>query len=108
MAPKSPLLLQWMQKAEEDWEAAMLLSPLPTQASTTCFHCQQCIEKLLKAALLSHGAEIPKIHDLGSLSLRLSQVDSSWQWDPDVLELLTTAAVASRYPGYAVGAAEVS
>jgi HEPN domain-containing protein len=38
------------------------------QAATTCFHCQQCAEKLLKAALLAEGVDIPKIHELIVLS----------------------------------------
>lgn len=108
MAELSPLVWQWIQKAEEDWEAAGLLSALPSQASSTCFHSQQCVEKLLKASLLAAGAEIPRIHELVVLSEQLGAVDATWEWDPDGLDSLSTAAVASRYPGYAIGASDVA
>ena len=102
MAEPASLLQQWIAKAEEDWEAAQLLSSSPSQAATTCFHCQQCAEKLLKTALLTAGGTIPKTHDLRILSSLLSERDPLWIWDLDVLEDLNAGAVASRYPGYAV------
>ena len=91
MAESSPLVWQWIQKAEEDWEAAGLLSALQSQAS-----------------LLAAGAEIPRIHELVVLSEQLGAVDATWEWDPDGLDSLSTAAVASRYPGYAIGASDVA
>lgn len=100
MTELSVLVLQWIQKAEEDWEAARLLSVRATQASTTCFHCQQCAEKPLKAALLAAGCDIPKIHELEVLSDLLTHLDPDWEWDRDDLDDLTTGAVTSRYPGY--------
>ena len=108
MAELSPLVWQWIEKAEEDWEAAGLLAVLPSQASSTCFHCQQCVEKLLKASLLVAGAEIPRIHELVVLSEQLSAVDATWEWDADGLDVLSTGAVASRYPGYAIGASDAA
>lgn len=102
MAELSPLVWQWIEKAEEDWQAACLLHGHKNQAATTCFHCQQCAEKLLKAALLAEGVDIPKIHELIVLSALLSEADRSWHWDDQLLDALTTGAVASRYPGYAM------
>jgi HEPN domain-containing protein len=100
MAKHSALVWQWIDKAEEDWQAACLLRGYENQAATTCFHCQQCAEKLLKAALLAAGVGIPKIHELVVLSELLTEADPSWHWDAKVLDALTTGAVASRYPGY--------
>ena len=102
MAERTSLVRQWVRKAEEDWEAAQLLSSHQTQAAATCFHCQQCAEKLLKAALLAAGHAIPKVHDLSLLSSLLSKRDPCWAWNNDALEDLTSGAVASRYPGYAI------
>lgn len=102
MAEHSALVGQWIEKAEEDWLAACLLHGHEKQAATTCFHCQQCAEKLFKAALLAAGVAIPKIHELDVLSDLLSEADPSWNWDGNVLDALTTGAVASRYPGYAM------
>jgi HEPN domain-containing protein len=104
MVDPTPLVQQWIQKAEEDWEAAQLLIKSPSQAATTCFHCQQCAEKLFKAALLARGGDVPKTHDLTVLSSRLSELDADWHWDVGVLEDLSTGAVASRYPGYTIDA----
>jgi HEPN domain-containing protein len=89
MAEPSDLVKQWVQKAEEDWEAAQLLASHQTQASATCFHCQQCAEKLLKVALLAHGRGVPKAHDLSLLSSLLSASDPSWSWDAEALEDLS-------------------
>jgi HEPN domain-containing protein len=69
-------------------------------SSNHLFPLQQCAEKLLKAALLASGGAIPKTHDLNTLSTLLSGLDPTWVWDLDVLEELSTNAVASRYPGY--------
>lgn len=102
MADLSALVIEWVNKAEEDWQAAQLLCSLDHQAATTCFHCQQCAEKLLKASLLALGGSIPKTHDLSLLSKLLSERDPSWTWSTDALEDLTTGAVATRYPGYSV------
>ncbi|MBD1194838.1 MAG: HEPN domain-containing protein [Vulcanococcus sp. Clear-D1] len=68
-------------------------------SSNHLFPLQQCAEKLLKAALLASGGAIPKTHDLNTLSTLLSGLDPTWVWDLDVLEELSTNAVASRYPG---------
>ena len=75
MAEHSALVGQWIEKAEEDWLAACLLHGHENQAATTCFHCQQCAEKLFKAALLAAGVAIPKIHELDVLSDLLSEAD---------------------------------
>ncbi|MDR0303471.1 MAG: HEPN domain-containing protein [Chitinispirillales bacterium] len=39
----------------------------PKQLYISCFHCQQCTEKILKAVLLSFDWELLKIHDLNML-----------------------------------------
>jgi HEPN domain-containing protein len=108
MADPSPLVQQWIQNPEEDWEAAQLLISSPSQAATTCFHCQQSAEKLLKAALLARGGAIPKTHDLKLLSSLLRDLDPEWTWNPDDLDDLSTGAVASRYPGYTIDAQDAA
>ncbi len=34
---------------------------------TVCFHAQQCVEKYLKAVLVSEAIDFPKTHDLEEL-----------------------------------------
>lgn len=56
----------WFDFASEDLRSAEILfeEKIYNQAS---FHSQQCVEKLLKAMLLSEGRHSPKIHDLKEL-----------------------------------------
>jgi HEPN domain-containing protein len=54
---------EWLGKAEQDFLAASMLDPEATPGAV-CFHCQQCIEKYLKAALVRHGDKPRKTHDL--------------------------------------------
>lgn len=91
---------QWRAKAQSDWTTVEILSDsklCPTE--TVCFHCQQFVEKLLKAALTLYGVEAPKTHDLRRL-IQLAEpylpelsrlVDSS--------DALTVHGVETRYPG---------
>jgi len=95
-----PQAKEWVQKAEEDWEAANRLGrgkkPL---YSLVCFHAQQCAEKYVKAVLEQKAVPIPKTHDLVALvelaqpeliALLLKKIE---------LEIMTGYAVAARYPG---------
>ena len=66
------------------------------------------MEKLLKASLLAIGAEVPKTHDLRTLSALLTNRDRAWLWDEEDLDDLTSAAVAMRYPGYAIDSSDAN
>lgn len=92
---------EWLQKAEGDFctaerEFAVQASP---NYDAVCFHAQQCIEKLMKALLISRGSLPPYTHDLLALAQLLKRAYTSWNWPVDELRLLTRAAVAFRYPG---------
>lgn len=48
----TPLALEWVQKAEEDFLVARWIAEGPTCSFNAIgFHCQQCIEKYLKGQL---------------------------------------------------------
>ena len=91
-------VVEWVEKAEQDWIAVGCLDPLiiPT---VICFHCQQCAEKYLKALLTVHDQVPPRPHDLGVL------LDSALHEEPELsdvseeLLLLDRYAVAIRCPG---------
>ena len=91
---------QWVERAEEDLEAAEILLAAPATLSfnAVCFHSQQCVEKYLKALLSFHSLDFPKIHDLGEL-LQLLPPDSRPTITPQEEERLTDYAVVTRYPG---------
>jgi HEPN domain-containing protein len=91
---------QWIEKAEEDLLVAEHTLTLGQRCpfATVCFHAQQCIEKYIKALLVSLTIDFPKIHDIGELIGLLPQgygvpLEESQQ------EQLTEYAVVSRYPG---------
>jgi HEPN domain-containing protein len=92
---------EWKEKAEGDYLVAgrELSAEDRPNFDAVCFHSQQCIEKLFKAALLSIGMIPPRIHDLGLLSSMLSEADTSWTWSADELRFLSVCSVAYRYPG---------
>ena len=93
-------LREWLDKAEWDWRSAGDLFGLPTlNTGLVLFLYQQCVEKWLKAALIFRGETPPKIHDLVSLSNRLSKLAASWQWDVSELRRRTKGAVDYQYPG---------
>jgi HEPN domain-containing protein len=58
----------WLQKAESDIISAQrLLEIEPMILDSACFHCQQAVEKSLKAFLCYTGKEIEKTHDIDFL-----------------------------------------
>jgi HEPN domain-containing protein len=95
------LVEEWIYKAEEDFESAVYLAKKDKKAvpDSVCFHCQQCIEKYLKAFLISNDIEPPGIHDLQRLRAICSEVDESFEEVSGELDILHAYAVNFRYPG---------
>lgn len=57
----------WIIKAMEDFNTAKHELSFPKEEISTgpvCFHCQQLVEKLLKAYLVSKNIDFEKTHDL--------------------------------------------
>jgi HEPN domain-containing protein len=47
-------VLEWLMKARNDWATVeILLASGQAPGETTCFHCQQYVEKLVKAVRLA-------------------------------------------------------
>ena len=95
------LVKEWLTKAEEDYKTALALNRqrklrLP---NSICFHCQQCIEKYLKAFLVYNVTAPPRTHDLRKLNDVASGFDSSLNNIYDLLEQLNPYSVEFRYPG---------
>ena len=64
---------EWVRCAEEDFDvsAALMRRRTKTAANSIGFHCQQCVEKYLKAVLAARGIVFPKTHDLIELDALL-------------------------------------
>lgn len=90
---------RWVEKARNDLlDADNNLSSRNIPTDMVCFHCQQAVEKLLKAALIACGISPPRTHVLTMLADMLSVSVPSVRSLDDALAILTPYAVAVRYP----------
>ena len=71
----------------------------PTPYEMVCFHCQQFVEKYLKAFLVSKGQEPPYIHDLAKLSALCETENPDFGQIKHKCAILTEYGVQPRYPG---------
>lgn len=93
----------WLRFAEEDLESAKVLLKEGIY-NQSCFHSQQCAEKILKAWLLLQGKRLPKIHDLNELLEKSVQAGLvSFIQFRKKIEFLSLFYVPTRYPDAAVG-----
>ena len=94
---------EWIDKAEADFATASreLVAEAPMNYDAVCFHAQQCLEKLLKGALIHFGAKPPHVHDLAELSRLLSSVRLDWSANERDMRYVSQGAVVFRYPGEA-------
>src|SRR5262245_19286685 len=89
-----------VRKAEADFAVVAKLRDVdPPLHDPVCFHCQQGVEKYLKALMVELGLPVPKTHDLGRLQSLLVPHDPSIRPFRRGLLFLTTFAVETRYPG---------
>ena len=72
------LTIQWLDKAEDDLAAAQALFDHGGDLwAIVAFHCQQSVEKFLKAMLTSLQIEFSKTHDIAILLDSLAVADES-------------------------------
>ncbi len=100
MRPELEIVREWLMKASEDFEAARrLLQGNRPLSAVACFHCQQTVEKTLKAFLEFHGVKPPKTHALGNLFDQAATLNADFSVHRDC-QWLTEFAVNPRYPGF--------
>jgi HEPN domain-containing protein len=95
---------EWVSKAEGDYRSAdVLLHQLEIpEIDTTCFHCQQCAEKYVKAFLTEKDIDFPRNHDLIRLLELCLTVDAGFEKIRNQLRRLENYGVVIRYPGMTV------
>lgn len=94
------LISEWLQKARKDLDAAKFLSDMrPLPKDIIGFHCQQAVEKCLKAYLVLHDIEPPRSHDLLYLKTKCQSLERLSGIDDNILSRLNPYAVEHRYPG---------
>ena len=96
-----PLTREWLTKAERDFRVVRLLVRgwESGYGDAACFHCQQAVEKYLKARLCESGHAIPYVHDLPTLLNLVVSVEPLWASFGSACQTLTPYAVQTRYPG---------
>jgi len=97
---KKEIILRWFRKAESDLKVVkhlLVIDEPPTDA--LCFHCQQAIEKYLKAFLTFRNVRVKKIHDMEAiLNLCIEQDREFENLDKENISSLSLFAVEVRYP----------
>ena len=92
-------LLKWISKADGDLKVAeheMAVVESERVTDAICFHCQQAIEKYLKAFLVFKNVDFGKTHNLEFLREKCAQIDSDFK----TLDFgdISFYAVEVRYP----------
>jgi len=99
MKTKRELVDSWVLKAEKDLISAKHeLSFSDAVTETVCFHCQQAVEKYLKAYLVFLGISFTKTHEIGELITKCESTDSEISVLKEKADKLTDYAVEVRYP----------
>ncbi len=97
---KRDLVRQWLAKADADLDTAkFLFCPGNSFFPAICFHCQQAVEKYVKAFLTWQQIEFPKTHDLHLLLGLIASIDSSLALSLTEVVALNPYGVDMRYPG---------
>ncbi|OGQ51947.1 MAG: hypothetical protein A3J24_01885 [Deltaproteobacteria bacterium RIFCSPLOWO2_02_FULL_53_8] len=96
---RAALAKEWMHKAKRDIGMVELaLENRPDYTDAICFHCQQAVEKYLKAYLVWLDVEFERKHNLGYLLDLINEKDPVPDELYETLERLEDYAVAVRYP----------
>jgi len=92
-------VLEWFYFADSDFDSAIILNNAHRKHNMViCYHCQQAVEKYLKAFLCYKGVIPPKIHVLETLCALCSEFDSSFNDLAKDCAYLSPFAVHARYP----------
>jgi HEPN domain-containing protein len=98
--PKRIEINQWLIKSKHDIGSAyVLINNEEPFFDTALYHCQQAVEKTLKAYLTYKDVEFEKTHNLVALTdmcLELEPIFTDWK---EIAKLITPYATELRYPG---------
>jgi len=97
---KREIIIRWLKKAESDLKSAnILLNSETPPTDMIVFHCQQAIEKYLKAYLTNENVKAGKTHDLQTLLEMCLKCDKDFEiLDKEKISQLSLYAVEIRYP----------
>ena len=104
MGERDPVLVantkEWLDRAREDLEtAAFSLTAERPFVRSALFHCQQAVEKAMKALLTWHDLPFRKTHSLVELGDGCAAADATLASQVDEVVILSKYATRFRYPG---------
>jgi HEPN domain-containing protein len=100
MDAKHTLVHKWMMKARSDLLSAKRLAHgKDPYLDTAIYHCQQTVEKAVKAWLVFHDQPFEKTHDLRLLVAQAAKSESKFKQWFNIAEQVSPYATAYRYPG---------
>lgn len=95
---KARLTRDWLIKAEHDLIAAERANAPPPVRDVLAFHCQQAVEKALKAFLTWKDRPFTRTHNLLTLVEQCEAVANEFAELREAAQVLTPYAVEFRYP----------
>jgi HEPN domain-containing protein len=99
MKTKTELINSWIDKANKDILTAQHELSFPDAVTESiCFHCQQAVEKYLKAYLVFLGIPFAKTHEIGELITKCQSKDKEISMFKEEADKLTDYAIEIRYP----------
>ena len=97
----------WLAKADDDIRvASMTLAADPPMLDPAAFHCQQAVEKIIKALLIAAAVAAPRSHDIEMLAGKAAPFYPALEQQMLSFSHLTEWLTASRYPDLGGGLGE--
>ena len=96
---KLRLAWEWMGKALVDLWTAERMSQPPELPDIVAYHCQQAMEKVLKAFLVWNDQPFRRTHELLELVQQCEPLDGAFAGLEDAARILDPYATQYRYPG---------
>ncbi|CAA7622398.1 conserved hypothetical protein [Magnetospirillum sp. LM-5] len=97
----------WLAKADDDIRvASMTLAADPPMLDPAAFHCQQAVEKIIKALLVAAAVAAPRTHDIEMLAGKAAPFYPALEQQMLSFARLTEWLTASRYPDLGGGLGE--
>lgn len=94
-----PITETWLEFARKDLHGAKTLLDEKGLENLVLFHCQQAIEKILKAILSEYNVRFPKIHGTRTLfELILNSINPKPEIDENTFLEIDSVYVDARYP----------